>query len=265
MTLRSKIVNLQRKILGLNSIVEHLQQLESLTQGNLNNSENKWVLKNIKNTKYLLDKKSMVDATIIKQGHWEKESLDLLQRSISKFNKDGSLIFLDIGSYFGLYALQMAETKLFQRIICFESDPFNFVQLKSNLMINDLLEKVETHQVFLSDREEELSVIPSVKLSENRGMASYVINDELEGDKLLAHTLDSRLSIQNESIVVKIDVEDHELQVLKGAQKLIESNRILLLIEHRKLDSTVKKEMLEFGFKLLESVETDHNYLYVKE
>ena len=73
--------------------------------------------------------------------------------------------------------------------------------------------------------------------------------------------LDNILGIKNQNILIKIDVERHELDVLKGAQKLTKNNRITMQIEiHDKLRARVFNYLRKNKFYLINSIGQDYYF-----
>jgi FkbM family methyltransferase len=135
--------------------------------------------------------------------------------------------FVDVGANLGLYA--HAAKRRGMRVVAVEPHP----QLAGNLR-RLLGRKVTVLPVALSDRPGQASLyLPSyqgrdlearssLEITANRGLAQREI-------KVETTTLDA-LALRDVA-VIKIDVEGHELAVLRGGRRLIERDRPALLVE----------------------------------
>lgn len=81
----------------------------------------------------LLDNSSLVDKTVIESGTWEPEQLAYVAELTERFRKLDHPMFLDIGSYWGLYSLFAMKSGVFEAQYAFEADRHNFAQLQSNI------------------------------------------------------------------------------------------------------------------------------------
>lgn len=260
--MKSKIASTRRKLLGLQEMIDLLSEIKHLIHGNHGNINSDWLLKEIGNIKFLLDRRSMVDQEIAKNGTWEEESWLTLMRNLDLFDSSHEIEFLDIGSYFGLYAIKAQQTRRFTRIACFEWDEINFAQLRANLLINNLFKEIECHKVFLGEARKTKRVLASETNVLNRGMSGVTSVDKRNFELVQSTSLDSLWKSRGSQIVMKIDVEGNEIEVLNGAKRLIQNNNVLLLVEHLKFTNKEITFMKRLGFRLLEQISKDHNYLY---
>lgn len=150
-------------------------------------------------------------------GLYERGYIDWAVDNFADKTKD----ILDIGAHIGMYTT--AFGKKVNRVHSFECSPKSFNFLCANLLLHDLSYKVTKYNVALSDK---------------AGTAKYYIRDPLDGGgngifgfARDAHTetidvptitLDS-LGLTNINFI-KIDVEGHEEQVLRGAVKTLKEN-----------------------------------------
>ena len=73
--------------------------------------------------------------------------------------------------------------------------------------------------------------------------------------------LDNVLCLKNKNVLMKIDVERHELDVLKGAKKLIKNNKITMQIEiHDNLRARVFNYLRRNKFYLINSIGQDYYF-----
>jgi len=73
--------------------------------------------------------------------------------------------------------------------------------------------------------------------------------------------LDNIINPINKHLLIKIDVERHELFVLKGAEKILTNNKIFLQIEiFPKLFDNINNFLLNKNFKLIKNIDWDYYY-----
>ena len=176
----------------------------------------------------------------------EIKHLILLQKK-NKFE-----YFFDIGSYIGYFALFIEFNTDIKRIFAFEPNIFNYRLLKKNLKLN--VSKIKAFNIGLSN----FNTIRKMWYTETNksGGSSILSIDDIElkkykkaklnFTKIKTRKLDSIIRLKNKKILIKIDVERHELFVLLGANKLLKNNKIYIMIE-------IFDSLKENVFKILKS------------
>lgn len=167
---------------------------------------------------------------------YERLDINYLIKCIKEDAKlNRSILFIDVGAYFGLYTIAVANNlKHYNRInyIAFEpgSDYLSaptFSLLKKNLQVNKV-KRVTTYKVGLGDKKTSKTShfdIPTIRL-----------------DSLLP-----KLKLKKyDKVFMKIDVDGYENKVLLGAKKFITTaNDITLVVEDfvdPRIVSSLKKE-----------------------
>lgn len=147
---------------------------------------------------------------IFKNQIFEPEVVEFLRKRISK-----ETVFGDVGAQYGFHTINMAKEliKYGQKVYAFEPSNRNRWKLRANCKLNNLTSNVVIIPQLVSD------VTGYSKYSETNETA--VSEFTSEKDILVKTTSldDTRVDFN----LVKIDVEGLDLQVLKGAKKLIES------------------------------------------
>jgi FkbM family methyltransferase len=214
----------------------------------------------------LLDWDNVVDRELMLSGTWEKERVDRLFELADKARRrhGGGAIFLDIGAHWGLYALLAHRTGWFERIVALEPDPTNFAQLQANLFLNSAEAAIEPLQLAASDAERTFQL--ARRLDINRGATKLV---EAEGNghaTCRAVRADTLLDIAGKLLVVKIDVEGHEVAALAGLEGLLARNRCVIMAEiddsaDAGRSKAIISKLAAIGIGQVGSIEADHFFV----
>jgi FkbM family methyltransferase len=140
-------------------------------------------------------------------------------------------ILIDVGANIGTIGIFGISKGHFKKCIAFEPDPKNFKLLRSNVFINDLIEKFELRNEALSNQKNEKV---NFELSENNYGDHRVRLVELPGHfneenrdviKVDVNTLDSALEMHElDECLLFIDTQGFEGYVLSGAKNLIQKS-----------------------------------------
>jgi FkbM family methyltransferase len=157
-------------------------------------------------------------------GNYEPEVTAVLNRYLSK-----GMTMIDIGAHHGYLAL-LVSTLVGEegRVFAFEPAPENISLLSKTIEINsgNSIEIVP----FAASSESS-----KVKLSQSNSSTHSVLdlNDESATIEVEAVTIDSFLKESNVKRIdfVKIDVEGHEIEVLKGMKDTIKANLPMIICE----------------------------------
>ena len=132
-------------------------------------------------------------------------------------------VFVDIGANVGSYTVLAAS--LGARVVAVEPIPGTFDRLIANVRLNGMESSVTAHRVGLSDRN------GSLRFTTDYDTVNHVMGEteNLPGTDVAVVTLDSILTGVSPALI-KIDVEGHELPVLIGAGRTLESSSLLAVI-----------------------------------
>ncbi len=183
---------------------------------------------------YEIDLSEGIDLSIFLFGKFQKHVAGNKRLSL----RQDAVIF-DVGANFGVMTLQYAKLAPLGKVYSFEPTYYAFSKLQRNLQLNpELAERIVAVQSFVSSRTSEEAdikayaswkvggVVQDVKHSVHGGIAkpaygigAVSIDDfcEKEGIKRLDF--------------IKIDTDGHELEVLKGAEKVIARFRPAIIFE----------------------------------
>ena len=170
-------------------------------------------------------KTSVVARAHMKDRRWEPKIADIL----TKHAKEGT-VAIDMGAYIGTHTLALVDavgTK--GKVYTFEPQPWAYKGILKTLQKNNI-KNTKVYNVGLSSTKDILRFC-----SDSSGSSS-ICTERRPSKKVWAEiynipviTLDS-LNIKNVS-VMKVDVEGHELEALKGAKNTIINSKPVIVLE----------------------------------
>lgn len=183
---------------------------------------------------FYCDRRSLLEAEIIKTGAFQRRILALGNDLIPPDS-----IVLDVGANIGAYALPWAACHGDITVHCFEPHPQVRARLARNLALNrSIAGRVEVHAEALSDRAGRATLQAVRPEGGNLGL-SALANTGILG---VAHAdlvdvpmmrLDDLFPAGGKTIsLVKVDVQGHELEVLRGGAAMLAQHRPALILEH---------------------------------
>jgi len=210
----------------------------------------------------ILNLSNSIDREIYLKGFYEKEQIEYLDKISKNENID---CFLDIGSYIGYYSLYFRNIK---NIYAFEPNKENFKHLQKNAEINDT--NIIVYNFACSDSSDN-KIIWYTNKNKMGGSAIYDKNDpelskykqsDIIFETIKTKRLDEILDIKGKNLLIKIDVERHEINVLKGSyENILNKNKIIMQIEIQKdLKDNIFNFLEKNNFKLLNSI--GHDYYF---
>lgn len=155
-------------------------------------------------------------------------------------------LILDVGANIGNHSLYFSNFS--KQVFSYEPNPNTFELLKFN---TKNLSSINIYNIGISNKNENKFLNES---NFNIGDSAIVSSDEKEdiekNNKILHEIscmkLDDLEHLSDEKIsIIKIDVEQHEYEVMDGASKLIDKNQPVLIFEHN--IETSKKQTLKIN------------------
>ena len=205
------------------------------------------------NIYFELDLRYLVDRRFFLYGY-DTQNIQILINQIQKYEID---YFIDIGSCWGLYSLQIANNHPNIRVFSFDAFKKNTDRLKTMSLKNNF-KNIEIHNIAVGLEEKEVEFSVDEEFSPN-------YSKDLNGKfkiKVPQKKIDTILEMRKKKIAIKIDVERSEMDVLKGSIMLLKGNECLIQLE---CDIKNQKEVLEFfskiGYAKL-NLKGDNNDLY---
>jgi FkbM family methyltransferase len=187
------------------------------------------------------------------QNFFISGELNFLKKHLSKIN---SPIILDVGAHKGAYALLCKQINNQAKIFCFEPNPKTFAILNDetkgcgimtiNQALSDSRGKLLLYDYMQNDRSTHATLCKDVIEQVHKEKS---INFEVD-----VSTVDNFIQENNlkNITLLKIDVEGHEIEVLKGAKKSLDRGVIdAIQFEFTQINSTSRVFMKDF-FDLLQ-------------
>jgi len=186
-------------------------------------------------------------------GIYEKKELELFFNWLD-FAKEEFLqgVAIDIGANIGNHSLYFSD--YFKKVYSFEPNKNTFNLLSYNA---SLVDNIECFNYGLSDKE---STCPMTFDKKNIGGAKLASGISSNTVSVSLKTLDQSIDLGEQIRLLKIDVEGHELEVLKGAKKTITTHQPIIIFEqlssefHNGTSNCIEK-LKEYGYE---------NFAYLK-
>jgi len=180
------------------------------------------ICKSIDNYSYLCYNNDTISNSLFNLGYWENRLIDYTQ----KYLKDDSVI-LDIGANIGTWSIPLAVKN--RKIYSFEPCDTSFYALAGNIFLNNKESYIIPKQCALTDdinKKMQLMLAETVNMG---GCKLVPIETVTEQNKYFLSTIDS---FNFEKIdLIKLDVEGHELNVLKGGVHTILKYKPVIMFE----------------------------------
>ena len=171
-------------------------------------------------------------------------------------------LFWDIGANVGTYGL-MAASRGDLQVWCFEPETANYHRLLQNIGLNPEL-KVACAQVAFSDKTGDGFL--NVPHGGKAGAANNHLSDE--GQEVEVYRMDDwrRIGVHDQPDHVKIDVDGHELQVVRGGVETLQACKTVMIeIEHEDEGlEEIRAVFAGFGETMFYRSGTAYNHRFVR-
>jgi FkbM family methyltransferase len=165
---------------------------------------------------------------------------------------------IDVGANIGFMTAAALSAVRTANVIAFEPHPKLFDRLSRNheLWVRDrpdISGRLRLEPCAVSDRSHVAKLYVSRDFAGNQGIATLEDGCS-ESDAIAVNTvtLDDYLGIDKKIGLMKIDIEGHELALLTGAAKVLESGNIrdILYEDHVGIDSGVSRRLSDYGYRI---------------
>ena len=220
----------------------------------------------INDTKMFLDFLDPIDREIILYNEFESLEINYLIEKIKIYKIN---YFLDIGANCGYYSLIVGKKIKNISIKAFEPNKEAFLKFSKSLEINpDLSKKINLYNFGLSNVSKKLKMLTMVKFGYTQTGGARITNNDnnlRNYSNFFANFKigDEYLKFNDEKLSLKIDVEGHELNVLKGINKTLINNNCILQIEiFEKNFESVNNYLLSLKYKKIFEIKNRSNFFY---
>ena len=183
------------------------------------------------NINWKLDLSEGIDLSIYIFGKFEYEIIE----TIAKHKISKKPIFFDIGANIGVQTLQLAQYYKEAKVHSFEPTNFGYRKLKNNLIINPELKKnifinqnFLTYKKFLPNKIYASWNLKAKKNIHKKHQGSYKNTSNASLLKLDDYIKRNKIKKID---FIKLDVDGHELEVLKSGYNFLKKNKIPIIFE----------------------------------
>ena len=220
---------------------------------------------NINGFKMYLDFLDPIDRNIILNQTYENEEINILTKLI---RNNSVTKFIDIGANCGFYSFQFAKQNL--EVLAFEPNYEAILKMNNTIIKNqNLKNRIKIFPYGLSDINSKIQMRSMIKHGYAQTGGPGISSDKLYQDnnyKIYESDFkigDEILIIKKNNLAIKIDVEGHELNVLKGIQNLLSSNNCIIQVEiFEKNFNLVNSYLIKKNFVLVDQFKERANYFY---
>ena len=187
---------------------------------------------------------------LINGGVYEEDNIEVLLSYLRPHS-----LCIDVGANLGLFSVKFAQRlRAPGRVLAFELHPMLCDWMERNLVINGLDKMVEVHNFGLYDR----SGAATFNFRPEHLGAGHVDTGPALGRMAIPgriRLLDDVIAVGTAVDLIKIDVEHHELPVLRGMRRVLhESPDVVILFEKLSPNAgdeqPIRDYLAEFGFDL---------------
>jgi FkbM family methyltransferase len=198
---------------------------------------------------------------------FERRDLDYVLRAVrERIAQQETIVFIDVGSGIGTYAIsvanQLKHTDL-GRILAFEPSSSSFALLGRNVALNELDGIIHLYQTALGETHAEGAILHfNPREPGSSCLLSGEVRDEA-AESVRVAPLDSLFSEigHPDLLVIKIDVEGMEIDVLKGAQRVLSGAADVLLLLEDFVDNSIVAYLESNHWRFLDKL-TPYNSLW---
>jgi len=167
--------------------------------------------------------------------------------------------FLDIGANIGVYAVYIGDLPALQRVDASEPAPDTFLLLEQNQAMQKR-EGLFVHRIALSDHDGIVEFAIYGDIAGNNAVLETSVHGRAPDrvERVDCRRLDQISDTRGETFVCKIDVEGHEVAVIKGGGEFLKGNRGVLQIEcFPRQRQQLRALMEEIGYRYVFRAQSD--------
>ncbi|MEO9603541.1 MAG: FkbM family methyltransferase [Lentilitoribacter sp.] len=196
----------------------------------------------------LLDSTEPTSRELYAGYNYDDDAYEFVE-AISK--QDRITTFIDIGANWGGYSLLGARCGV-PRIEAFEPNRKVFGLLASNITLNDKQTQIRAWNVAASDENSESELFLDPRATDVSTLTPDAMPERWNyshRQSCAVRRLDDFLPMENETLIIKIDVEGAELKVFRGMQHILKTNKAHIFVELLKGDNAAETFLNSLGFE----------------
>ncbi len=190
-----------------------------------------------------------ISSCIILDGQYEKMELNSIARMCKKKLKNKTV--LDIGAHIGNHSIFFS--KYAKKVISFEPNSFTYKFLKFN---SEFYNNIITLNFGASNVNSKMQTITNInnlgtsRVYKKKSTKKNKLKKEISNFKKLD---DLRFLFKEKIALIKLDVENHEIQALNGMKRLLKKNFPIVIFEcsYNQNDENIYKLLKELGYRKL--------------
>jgi FkbM family methyltransferase len=182
-----------------------------------------------------------------------------VQAALQRYLRPG-MIFYDIGANIGFFSLLAARiVGEHGRVIAFEADPEIAVRLRGHIVRNNFRAISVEEKAVWSEPGTVFFARTDPATSPDRGLGRVVANGAADTIQVDAVSLDAYVQTAPAPDFLKCDVEGAEVEVFRGAQRLLAEKRPVILCEMHSAENhrVLPGEFARFGYAC-KSIDPQH-------
>jgi len=171
------------------------------------------------------------------------------EKNMSGYFKLRKGVFVDVGSHIGKYSIAVANAMGGKgKVISIEPEPHNFLCLKKNVNLNRLT-NISLSNLVCCDKDGDTAFYVHNRFTSCHSIYPYTDANKITAKASRLDTILRKLKTSRVDLI-KIDVENAELDVLKGAMDILNKNHPKIIFEagNEKYLSKIINYLIDFGY-----------------
>ncbi len=214
------------------------------------------------NNEYYLYTDDYDSLDLLTGRRFERKEFDLFKKAIKP-----NMIGLDIGANIGYYSVLFAKHS--KRVHCFEIQKANYELLNKNISLNKLQDKAILVHKAVSDKNGKTKIYTGdmnnfANLSKDNLHAHSLFSKKYAVEEVETITIDKYFKDLPSPDYAKIDVDGHELEVVRGGLKTLRKAKFIMIeinLKDQKREEILKLfKKMGFKMKLIDGI----NYWFHK-
>lgn len=172
---------------------------------------------------FIVIENDLIGQFMLRHGVWEPHMIHIYSRLIQPTDT-----ILDAGANIGFHTVQFA--RLGKKVYAYDPQPIIYNLLCTNILFNDVTDKVEQYRLGLSDKPGVIKMEAVSKFDEKNGMHNFggrgLTTDNTGEEEVHLTTFDKDVD------VIKIDIQGSEIYAFKGMESVIDRCEPWIMFEN---------------------------------